>query len=52
MFSLSDYSYSLPTNLIAQEAIHPHHNARMMVIDRKTGELTAETTFWNIDAYL
>ena len=52
MFSLSDYHYSLPQDLIAQEAIHPHHDARMMVIDRESGKLEAETTFWNIDQYL
>lgn len=52
MFSLSDYHYTLPTDLIAQEAIHPHHDARMMVIDQSTGDLTAETTFWNLDTYL
>ena len=52
MFSLSDYKYTLPEGLIAQEAIHPHHDARMMVIDRETGEIEAETTFWNITDYL
>lgn len=52
MFSLSDYHYILPEELIAQEAIHPHHDARMMVIDRETGNLVAESTFWNIDQYL
>jgi S-adenosylmethionine:tRNA ribosyltransferase-isomerase len=52
MFSLSDYHYTLPPELIAQEAIHPHHDARMMVIDRNSGELRAESTFWNIDQYL
>ncbi len=52
MFSLSDYRYTLPTNLIAQEAIHPHHDARMMVIDRDTGKIKNEDIFWNIDTYL
>ena len=52
MFSLSDYNYTLPKDLIAQEAIHPHHDARMMVIDRNSGELQVETTFWNIDQHL
>lgn len=52
MFSLSDYHYSLPPELIAQEAIHPHHDARVMVIDRETGKLQYENTFWNIDQYL
>ncbi len=52
MFSLSDYHYSLPDELIAQEAIHPHHDARMMVIDRETGKLQNEDIFWNINQYL
>lgn len=52
MFSLSSYTYTLPNNLIAQEAIHPHHDARLMVIDRETGQINNEDTFWNIDAYL
>ncbi len=52
MYLLSDYHYDLPADLIAQEAIHPHHDARMMVIDRDSGEITAETTFWDIDTQL
>lgn len=52
MYSLSDYRYHLPNELIAQEAIHPHHDARMMVIDRDTGAIEEETTFWNIDTYM
>jgi S-adenosylmethionine:tRNA ribosyltransferase-isomerase len=52
MFSLSDYKYTLPSDLIAQEAIHPHHDARMMVIDKETGNIEAETTFWNITNHL
>jgi S-adenosylmethionine:tRNA-ribosyltransferase-isomerase (queuine synthetase) len=52
MFSLTDYHYILPPELIAQDAIHPHHDARMMVVDRDTGLLRAETTFWHIDEYL
>ena len=52
MYSLSDYSYTLPPDLIAQEAIHPHHDARMMVIDRESGKLTSESTFWDIDTSL
>ncbi|MBC7503516.1 S-adenosylmethionine:tRNA ribosyltransferase-isomerase [Candidatus Gracilibacteria bacterium] len=52
MFSLSNYRYSLPTDLIAQEAIHPRHNARMMVIDRETGKIKNEDIFWNIDMHL
>ncbi len=52
MFSLTDYHYILPPELIAQDAIHPHHDARMMVVDRASGSLRAETTFWHIDDHL
>ncbi len=52
MFSLSDYQYSIPEDLIAQEAIHPHHDARMMVIDQESGNLEYETTFWDLDTHL
>ena len=49
MFQLTDYNYHLPEELIAQEAIHPHHNAKMMIIERGTGILKSETTFWDLD---
>lgn len=52
MFLLSDYDYDLPEELIAQEAIQPHHNAKMMVIDKELGDITTETTFWNLDTYI
>lgn len=49
MFQLTDYNYHLPEELIAQEAVHPHHNAKMMIIERETGILKSESTFWNLD---
>lgn len=52
MFSLSDYRYHLDESLIAQEAVHPHHNARMMVINQEKWTIEAETTFWELDTYL
>jgi S-adenosylmethionine:tRNA ribosyltransferase-isomerase len=52
MFNLSDYTYSLPSELIAETAIHPHHDARLMVIDRTSGHLEAESTFWHLDEFL
>lgn len=52
MFNLSDYTYSLPSELIAETAIHPHHDARLMVIDRASGGLEAESTFWHLDEFL
>jgi S-adenosylmethionine:tRNA ribosyltransferase-isomerase len=44
-FSLSDYTYTLPDELIAQEVIHPHHDAKMMIIERGSGKIQRETTF-------
>jgi S-adenosylmethionine:tRNA-ribosyltransferase-isomerase (queuine synthetase) len=38
MYQLTDYSYILPDGLIAQEAIHPAHDARLLLIDRSSGE--------------
>ncbi len=52
MYSLRDYHYTLPPELIAQEAIHPHHDARLMVIDRANGEIEEESTFWELDRYI
>ena len=52
MFSLIDYTYSLPSSLIAQESMHPSHDARMMIIDRDSGKISHETIFWNLDRYL
>ena len=52
MFSLIDYTYSLPSSLIAQESMHPSHDARMMIIDRDSGKISHETIFWNLDHYL
>lgn len=52
MFSLKDYSYILPEELIAQEAIHPHHDAKLMVIDRESGAIDSEAIFWNLDTIL
>ncbi|MFZ2255813.1 MAG: S-adenosylmethionine:tRNA ribosyltransferase-isomerase [Patescibacteria group bacterium] len=36
MFQKSDYTYTLPESLIAEEAVHPHHDARLMVVDRES----------------
>ncbi len=37
---LSDYDYTLPAKLIAQSPLPERANARMLVIDRKSGTLT------------
>lgn len=51
-YQKKDYHYHLPRELIAQEAIHPHHNARMLIIDRTTGEITWEKTFRDLSWFL
>lgn len=51
MYNRHDYSYILPEELIAEEAIHPHHDARLMIVDRESGNIIDESTFWHIDKY-
>lgn len=38
--NLADFSYELPENLIGQIAIEPRDSCRLMVIDRKTKQIT------------
>ena len=52
MYSLRDYHYTLPPELIAQEAIHPYHDARLMVIDRASGKIEGESIFWHLDEHI
>ncbi len=37
MFSLNDYHYELPADLIAQQPVRQRDHARLLVLDRKTG---------------
>jgi S-adenosylmethionine:tRNA ribosyltransferase-isomerase len=52
MYRLSDYTYTLPPSLIAQEAIHPHHDARLLIVGRESGTIEDESTFWHLDRYI
>jgi S-adenosylmethionine:tRNA ribosyltransferase-isomerase len=52
MYSLDSYTYYLPDELIAQEAVHPQHDARLMIVDRTSGTLESEDIFWNLDTYI
>lgn len=36
---LSDFKYNLPKNLIAKFPVHPRDKAKLMVLDRNTGEV-------------
>lgn len=37
---LSDFNYNLPLGLIAQEQMHPRDHARLMLINRTTGDIS------------
>lgn len=52
MFSLTDYRFHLPEDRIAETAVHPAHNAKMMVIQRDTWALLSECNFWHLDEWL
>jgi S-adenosylmethionine:tRNA ribosyltransferase-isomerase len=52
MYLLSDYSYTLPDELIAQEAIHPAHDARLLIIDRTTGAVHDGNTFSDLPSVI
>lgn len=52
MFDRTSYKYILPDSLIAESAIDPHHDARLMVVDRETGHIESESTFFELDTYL
>ena len=50
-YTLSDFDYDLPNELIAQEPAHPRDHARLLVYDRETGQITDEV-FYNLLNYL
>lgn len=50
-FTLSDFDYQLPEQLIAQEPAHPRNHARLLVYDRKKGSI-ADDYFYNLSRYL
>lgn len=52
MFDRNSYKYILPPELIAESAVHPHHDARLMIIDRSRGTIEDESTFFSLDKYL
>jgi S-adenosylmethionine:tRNA ribosyltransferase-isomerase len=39
MFSLSDYKYKLPAELIAQKPVDRRDQSNLLVMDRRAGEL-------------
>ncbi len=52
MFSLKDYQFDLPKDLIAENAAEPAHNARLMIIDKSQGTLLQEGIFWDLDTVI
>lgn len=51
MFSLSEFGYDFPTDLIAQHPLARREQARLMIINRETDEIKHDN-FSNIGAYL
>jgi len=52
IYDLNEYNYYLPEELIAQKPADKRDESRLLVMDRKTGELTDEKCFKNILNYL
>ncbi len=50
-YTLSDFDYDLPEELIAQEPANPRDHARLLIYDRETKEIT-DDIFYNIQQYL
>lgn len=48
---LSDFSYNLPENLIAQEPIEPRDNSRLLIYEKNTNNIL-EKKFYDIKDYL
>lgn len=50
-YLLSDFDYNLPKELIAQEPVHPRDEARLLVLNKKTGGLV-HRHFFDLPEYL
>lgn len=50
-YTLSDFDYDLPDELIAQEPAQPRDHARLLVYNRATGKIT-DNHFYNLLEYL
>jgi len=51
MFSIEDYYYHLPENLIAQQPLQERDHSRLLVMDRNTGSLSHKV-FSDLEAFL
>lgn len=50
-YTLKDFTYDLPRELIAQKPAEPRDHSRLLIYDRKTEEIT-DDRFYNIGRYL
>ncbi len=50
-YTLSDFDFTLPEELIAQSPAHPRDHARLLIYDRATQEIT-DDYFYNLGNYL
>jgi S-adenosylmethionine:tRNA ribosyltransferase-isomerase len=50
-YTLSDFDYHLPEELIAQSPAHPRDHAKLLVYNRETGEII-DDAFYNLGKYL
>lgn len=50
-YTLSDFDYHLPEDLIAQSPAHPRDHARLLVYDRQTKKII-DDYFYNLEDYL
>lgn len=47
----ADFDYDLPKERIAQTPVTPRHDSRLLVLNRKNGEIEHDK-FWDVDKYL
>src|SRR5690625_5940966 len=50
-YTLKDFTYELPRELIAQKPAEPRDHSRLLIYDRRTEEITGDR-FYNIGRYL
>jgi len=50
-YTINDFDFDLPEELIAQRPAHPRDHARLLVFNRKDGSIT-DDYFYNIEQYL
>ncbi len=51
MYQLKDFNYHLPSELIAQQPIRPRDHSRLLLLNKKTGQISHQH-FYNIIDYL